>query len=50
MPIPTPRDREEKQKFISRCMADDAMVEEFSNAEQRLAVCHDKWQKIRKTK
>ena len=39
MPIPKPRSNEEKKDFIQRCMSDDKMVSEYTNTDQRLAVC-----------
>ncbi len=39
MPIPKPRDSEDRDAFVSRCMGADFMVEEFPDNDQRLAVC-----------
>ena len=39
MPIPKPRSNEEKKDFIQRCMSDDKMAFEYTNTDQRLAVC-----------
>ena len=39
MPIPTPNTNEEKKDFIQRCMADSKMASEYTNTDQRLAVC-----------
>ena len=39
MPIPKPRSNEEKKDFIQRCMSDNKMVSEYTNTDQRLAVC-----------
>lgn len=39
MPIPKPRSNEEKKDFIQRCMSDDKMASEYTNTDQRLAVC-----------
>jgi len=39
MPLPTPRDNEARQDFISRCMADEFAVEDFPDRQQRFAVC-----------
>lgn len=43
MPIPTPKDNEKKTDYISRCMGDDTMNEEFPETAQRFAVCAAKW-------
>src|SRR5690606_554679 len=40
MPIPTPRPDESTDEFIERCMADETMVAEYPNEDQRLAICH----------
>ncbi|MFW5895485.1 MAG: hypothetical protein ACOCT9_01955 [archaeon] len=45
MPLPEPKNREEKQEFISRCMSNDTMKREFNNKDQRLAVCYKQWEK-----
>jgi len=44
MPIPKPRKGEEKDKFISRCMADPVMVREYDQ-KQRYAICLASYQK-----
>ena len=43
MPVPIPKDKDKKADYISRCMRDDKMNEEFPVAAQRLAVCATKW-------
>ena len=43
MPLPTPGKDEDQDAFISRCMANDAMKEEFPKQDQRAAVCYDLW-------
>lgn len=49
MPIPTPESGEDQSKFISRCMADDVMMSEYSDQSQRAAVCHTAWKKKEST-
>jgi hypothetical protein len=39
MPLPKPHNKEEKDKFISRCMSDEGMKSEFKNDKQRVAIC-----------
>jgi hypothetical protein len=46
MPIPKPRDEEEKNDFISRCMSDPVMRDEYEQ-NQRLAVCYSSWRRAR---
>jgi len=41
MPIPQPLSGESEENFISRCMGDPKMRDEFSGAAQRSAVCND---------
>lgn len=43
MPIPKPKDDEEKKDFISRCMGNPTMVEDYPDNKQRLAVCYASW-------
>lgn len=44
MPIPKPKDDEEKKDFISRCMGNPTMVEDYPDNKQRLAVCYASWE------
>ena len=39
MPIPKPKKGEKRQEFISSCMSDESMIEEFPRQKQRAAVC-----------
>ena len=39
MPLPTPNDGESANDFMSRCMSDDTMMQDYDNEKQRLAVC-----------
>lgn len=43
MPLPTPQPHEDQDSFISRCMGNDTMVDDFPDQEQRAAVCHRQW-------
>jgi HK97 family phage prohead protease len=43
MPLPKPNDGESQDDFISRCMSNDTMKDEFPDTDQRLAVCHRRW-------
>lgn len=43
MPIPTPNDGESEDDFISRCMGNDAMVEDYPDNDQRAAVCYSQY-------
>lgn len=39
MPKPIPREGESQTDFVSRCMGNSTMVEEFTDSAQRFAVC-----------
>lgn len=43
-PLPSKKENENKGQFIKRCMSDSIMNAEYSNADQRLAVCNTQWQ------
>ena len=45
MPLPRPRTGETEREFMSRCMGDDSVQEEFSGQEQRVAVCMNQFRK-----
>ena len=44
MPIPTPNSGESREDFISRCMGDSVMTEEYESG-QRYAICDSQWDK-----
>ncbi|MCR4284538.1 MAG: DUF2213 domain-containing protein, partial [archaeon] len=50
MPIPKPKEDEEKNDFISRCMGDEAMVGEFKDEAQRTAICMTSWKEAKTAK
>lgn len=39
MPIPTPTPNEKREDFMARCMSDSKMLTEYTEANQRYAVC-----------
>lgn len=43
MPLPKPMN-ENEETFLSRCMADSVMIEEFPKLSQRFAVCELQWE------
>ena len=49
MPIPKPKDGEKEKDFISRCMSNDTMKEEYPDDDQRLAVCYSTWRKAKES-
>jgi|TARA_R110000744_G_scaffold136050_1_gene245794 hypothetical protein len=42
MPIPSQKEDEDKNKFMSRCMSDDTMNIEYPEHKQRHAICVSK--------
>lgn len=44
MPIPNPRQDETHDDFISRCMADDVMNDEYPDEDQRYSICETSWE------
>ena len=44
MPLPTPKNNENKDDFMQRCMADPKMGDEYDTNEQRYAVCNVQWE------
>tara|TARA_R110000824_G_scaffold256329_1_gene445349 strand:- start:7460 stop:7669 length:210 start_codon:yes stop_codon:yes gene_type:complete len=45
MPLPSPRDKEKRSKFMNRCMLDLADKNEFKDNKQRSAVCYSQFKK-----
>jgi len=43
MPIPKPTSSESRQNFLKRCMGDDTMTSEYTDSDQRLAVCNNSY-------
>ena len=39
MPIPKPKEKEDSQKFVSRCMGNETMKKEYPDQKQRAAIC-----------
>lgn len=42
MPLPTRREDESRENFISRCMSDNTVSKDFPDRQQRIAVCMSK--------
>ncbi|MGE5585729.1 MAG: HK97 family phage prohead protease [Bacillota bacterium] len=49
MPLPQPKDNEDKDSFIRRCMADETMTSEYPDEKQRYAVCLAQYQDKKRT-
>lgn len=45
MPLPKPNKTENENEWMDRCMSNETMKEEFSDIDQRVAVCKDIWRK-----
>lgn len=41
--MPTPRDNEKQDDFISRCMSDEEMKRKHPEQDERYAVCKSFW-------
>ena len=39
MPLPNPKPKEEKDIFLSRCINDNVMKDEFPDGKQRFVIC-----------
>ena len=50
MTLPTKKKDEKQNEFMSRCMADDMMNEDFKDQKQRAAVCYSQYRKRTKNK
>ena len=48
MQIPKPRKNEGKQEFLERCMSNETMRQEYSDQDQRYAVCNSQWRNSKK--
>ena len=50
MPLPTPKDTETKEEFVSRCIAWMTENEEdkFPSRAQRAAICYSQWDEYAK--
>jgi len=45
MPIPTPKENENKSKFIQRCMVNATMIKEYKDTKQRSAICYSQYER-----
>ena len=50
MPIPKPRSNESESDFISRCMGDEVMNEDYPDQDIRAGVCYTQWENRNKGK
>ena len=45
MPLPKPKVNESRKDFMQRCMNNNVMINEYRNANQRIAVCSSLFKK-----
>ena len=45
MPLPSPSGKEERSKFVSRCVSDLTKKGEGKDAAQRVAICNSRFKK-----
>jgi hypothetical protein len=45
MPLPTPNKDEKESDFVSRCMGNKTMNDDYPDEKQRAAVCYSQWNK-----
>lgn len=50
MPIPKPTPSESENDFIKRCVMDDKMISEYTDIDQRLAVCRSSYETMESEK
>lgn len=50
MPLPLPQPGESKDDFLSRCMANEAMLNEFEDEGQHFAICLNQWKESKEEK
>jgi hypothetical protein len=43
MPLPKPNPGESQKDFMSRCISNDKMNQEYPDQSQRIAVCYTQW-------
>jgi hypothetical protein len=50
MPIPKPSKTEKEDEFISRCMGDTVMNQDYPDNKVRAGVCYSQWKDSKKPK
>lgn len=43
--MPTPRENETREEFITRCMSDEEAMTDFPEQDQRFAFCQSEWER-----
>lgn len=47
MPLPSPRGKEDRESFVSRCVSDLTKKGEGADAAQRVAICNSQFKKAK---
>lgn len=47
MPLPSPSGKEDRKKFVSRCVSELSKKGEGKDASQRVAICNSRYQKAK---
>lgn len=50
MPLISPKKNQSENDFVSSCMSDPTMSQEYKDAKQRVAVCHSLFKQAKKRK
>jgi len=50
MPLPSPTNKQNKQKFVGSCISKLSHAKEFNDQKQRIAVCYSQWKRKKETK
>jgi hypothetical protein len=48
MPLPSPKAKEKRADFVSRCIGDNTTTKDFPDQKQRIAVCYSQWDRAKK--
>jgi hypothetical protein len=48
MPLPSPKGKEKRSDFVSRCIGDKTTAKDFPDQKQRIAICYSQWEKAKK--
>ena len=47
MPLPSPKGTQDKASFVSSCMCNSMINDEYPNDKQRAAVCYSQWKRAK---
>jgi len=49
MPLPTPKDGQDKNEWMQFCMSNETMKQEYPDTKQRIAICYSQWRNKNKS-